>query len=108
MDESKKNSDEAKPADGAGSSIDTTSPDALNASAPVQNAPGAAEEAPKKKGFGLPGPLQKYGHRFNIYLLFFMLIIVVAGAILVVTALASKKVKDPSTINSQNLSADAL
>jgi hypothetical protein len=110
MDDSK-NKDGASGSDSLDSSnsIDTTSPDALNSSASASSEPAAdPNSGSKKKGFGLPGPLKKYGHRFNIYLLFFVLILVVAGAILVITAMASKQTKDPTAIGSQNLSSDAL
>jgi cytoskeletal protein CcmA (bactofilin family) len=111
MDDSKKNeaADDSKSLDGNTGSIDTTSTDALNASSGSTGAPAAdPNSGTKKKGFHLPGPLQKYGHRFNIYLLFFILIIVVAGSVLIITALAAKQTKDPSAINSQNLSSDAV
>jgi cytoskeletal protein CcmA (bactofilin family) len=106
MDDSKKNAtastDDSKDLEGnAAGSIDTTSTGAVNETS-------GSADTPKKKKFGLPGPLQKYGHRFNIYLLFFVLIVVIAGAILVITAMASKQIKDPTAINSQNLSSDAL
>ncbi|MDB5182128.1 MAG: hypothetical protein JWP13_891 [Candidatus Saccharibacteria bacterium] len=90
-----------------GSSIDTTNPDALSSSVPVQDAPGTGGDQ-KKKGPKLSGPLRKYGHRFNIYLLFFLLVLVLAGAILVITALASRETKDPSAISTQDLSSDTL
>lgn len=99
MDESNKKTADAN-------SIDTTSPDALSSSAPVAEAPG--EGAAQKKGVKLPGPINKYKHRLNIYLLFFVLILVVAGAILVITALAGKETKDPASIDAQNLSSEAL
>src|SRR5437763_1954401 len=108
MDDSKKkSSDDAADLDASNSSIDTTSPDALNATGSVHEET-TGDAGPKKKGMGLPGTLRKFSHRFNIYLLFFLLILVVAGAIIVITALASKKTQDPTTINSQNLSSDAL
>src|SRR4051812_16749120 len=95
-----------KPAD-AGSSIDTTSPDALSTASPVKDAPGEESEQ-KKKGVKLPSAFKKFSHRFNIYLLFFVLVLVLAGAILVITAMASRSVKDPSAIGTQNLSSDTL
>ena len=99
-----------KPTDDAtgGSSIDTTSPDALSSAAPVKEAPGSGTPDKKSRGVSLPGPLQKYRHRFNIYLLLFLLVLVAAGAILIITAMASRETKDPAAINSQNLSSDAL
>lgn len=104
MDESNK-----KPDDSAGSSIDTTSTDALSSSAGgVQPAPGEQQDGGKKKRSLLPAPLRKFSHRFNIYLLFFVLILVVAAAVLVITAMASKTQKDPTTIGSQSLSSNAL
>lgn len=109
MDESNKNSD-SNSLDGTatGSSIDTTSPDALSSSS-AAGAP-ATEPAPQKsKGVKLPGALQKYSHRFNIYLLFFLLILVLAGAIIVIIALSSRETKDPTSIDSnQSLSTDTL
>jgi cytoskeletal protein CcmA (bactofilin family) len=111
MDNSNKNSDPLQ--DGSqsleGSSIDTTSPDALSSSNATAQDPSDGSTAKPKKGPGLPGPLKKYAHRFNIYLLFFMLILVLAGAILVITALAGKETQnDPSAISNQNLSTDTL
>lgn len=107
MDDGNKKTDDSQSLDGSAGSIDTTSPDALNSAGGGQSTAPAAPE-PKKKGFHLPGPLAKFSHRFNIYLLFFVLILVVAGAVLVITAMSSKSTKDPTTINSQNLSSDAL
>lgn len=100
MDDSKKNS-----GDSGGGSIDTTSPDALSGASAIHEEPGADSS---NKGSKLPGPLKKYSHRFNIYLLFFALVLVLAGAILVITAMASKSTKDPTTIDSQKLSGNAL
>lgn len=90
------------------SSIDTTSTDALNGSNGQSSDNSGSSEPPKKRG-GLPGPLKKFSHRFNIYLLFFLLVLVAAGAVLIITAMASKSTKDdPSAINTQALSADTL
>lgn len=102
MDSSNKNSDSGS------NSIDTTSNDALNG-ANGSVAPTPEENAEKKKGVKLPGPLNKYKHRLNIYLLFFILILVAAGAVVVITTLAGKQTKDdPSAINTQALSSDTL
>lgn len=91
-----------------GNSIDTTSPDALSSSNSSQDS-SSGEKTQKKKGMGLPGPLKKYSHRLNIYLLFFLLILVLAGAVIVITAIAGRETKnDPSAITNQNLSSDAL
>jgi len=92
----------------SGNSIDTTSPDALsNSAAPAPDASGGAPSGQNKSK--LPGPLKKYSHRFNIYLLFFALILVVAGAVLVILMMSSKSTKqDPSAINTQSLSSDTL
>lgn len=109
MDNSNK---DTPPSDGTApqsGSIDTTNPDALSSSStPVQASPDEAASASKSKGIKLPGPLHKYRHRFNIYLLFFLLVLVIAGAILVITALASRETKDPASINSQDLTSEAL
>jgi hypothetical protein len=105
MDASNKNSasqDDSQSLEGAPGSIDTT-----GAGGGVRETPGSGD-APKKKGFGLPASLKKYAHRFNIYLLFFLLILVLAGAVLIITAMASKTIKDPTAINSQNISGDTL
>ncbi|HSH18619.1 MAG TPA: hypothetical protein VK978_04505 [Candidatus Saccharimonadales bacterium] len=84
--------------------IDTTSTDALTT--PAMSSPSAVPEQNKSR---LPAPLQKYAHRFNIYLLLFLLILVVAGAVLVITALSSKEeTADPAAINSQDLSSETL
>jgi cytoskeletal protein CcmA (bactofilin family) len=89
-------------------SIDTTNPDALS-SASTTTPEQAPDNGKSSKGSKLPGPLRKYSHRFNIYLLFFVLILVVAGAVLVILAMSSKSTKqDPSAINTQALSTDTL
>lgn len=89
-------------------SIDTTSTDALSGASSATTDASVQSEQPKKRG-GMPGPLKKFSHRFNIYLLFFALVLVAAGAILVITALASRSsTDDPSAINSQNLSSETL
>jgi cytoskeletal protein CcmA (bactofilin family) len=109
MDNSNK---DTSPADGTtpeSNSIDTTNPDALSSSSSaVQATPDEAASAKKSKSIKLPGALHKYRHRFNIYLLLFLLVLVVAGAILVITALASRDTKDPASITSQTLSSDTL
>lgn len=57
----------------------------------------------------MPAALQKYGHRFNIYLVLFLLILVVAGAVLVIMAMSAKEEKlDPTAIDSQSLSSETL
>lgn len=116
MDNSNQSSDDSKALEGssnsaapASSTIDTTGPDALGSGGPGSSSPASSPDSGSKKGSKLPGPLNKYRHRLNIYLLFFILILVVAGAVLVITALAGKETKnDPSSINTQSLSGDTL
>lgn len=87
--------------------MDNSDKDSLS-SAPVAQESGSATPGPSK-GSKLPGPLRRYSHRLNIYLLFFILIIVVAGAVVVIIIMSSKTTKqDPSAITTQSLSSDTL
>jgi hypothetical protein len=79
-------------------------PDDLQKEQAEQTAAAATTEEPVKK----VSPIKKFFHKVNLYFLMFFLLIVVAGAITIVNYLNSQKVNPEASINSQNLSQDAL
>ena len=79
-------------------------PDDLQKEQAEQAAAAKETEEPVKK----VSPIKKFFHKVNLYFLMFFLLIVVAGAITIVNYLNSQKASPEASINSQNLSQDAL
>ncbi len=64
----------------------------------------AANEPAEKK----LSPIKRFFHKVNLYALIFFLLVVVAGAVTIVNYLNSQKANPETSLNSQDLSQDAL
>jgi hypothetical protein len=91
--------DEQAPADAL-----SRTPEDLEKEQAEQTATDATEEPAEKK----LSPIKKFFHKVNLYALIFFLLIVVAGAVTIVNYLNSQKATPESSLNSQDLSQDAL
>lgn len=68
----------------------------------------AVETAAADSGEPKISPIKKFFKKVNLYFLIFFLLIVVAGAVTIVNYLNSQKATPESSLNSQDLSQDAL
>lgn len=99
--ESQPSKDEQAPADAL-----SRTPDDLEKEQAEQTA--AKEAAAADSGVKKQSPIKKFFHKVNLYFLMFFLLVAVAGAITIVNYLNSQKATPESSINSQNLSQEAL
>jgi cytoskeletal protein CcmA (bactofilin family) len=79
-------------------------PDDLEKEQAEHDAAEAMEEPAEKK----ISPIKKFFRKVNLYFLIFFLLIVVAGAVTIVNYLNSQKASPESSLNSQDLSQEAL
>jgi hypothetical protein len=68
----------------------------------------AAAEAANEPAEKKLSPIKRFFHKVNLYALIFFLLVVVAGAVTIVNYLNSQKANPETSLNSQDLSQDAL
>ncbi len=98
--------DAPKPAEGSSQDAPadalSRTPDDLAEEASTNSAP--ASETPEKK----LSPIKRLFRKINVYLLIFILVLVVAGIFTLVTYLNSTKAPETASVESQNLTTEAL